>query len=42
MGVNKLVLAARRVKELERVRDECLKIRKDLEVEILYMDLSKP
>jgi short-subunit dehydrogenase len=37
-----IILTARRVSELERVKENCLKIRKEVSIILLPLDLSKP
>jgi short-subunit dehydrogenase len=41
-GAKKLILAARRIPELERVKKACFKISQKTEIEILQLDLAEP
>ena len=42
LGARKLILAARRIPELERVKKACLKLNPKIEIEILELDLAEP
>ena len=41
-GAKKLILAARREAELERVKKQCQKIKPGIDVQCLVLDLSEP
>jgi dehydrogenase/reductase SDR family protein 7 len=42
LGVKKMFLCSRRIPELERVKQECIKLGSKAEIEVRQLDLSDP
>ena len=41
-NAKKIIIAARRLPELERVKKDCQAIKRDCDVEVVQLDLSEP
>jgi len=41
-NAKKIIIAARRIPELERVKKDCQAVKRDCDVEVMQLDLAEP